>query len=166
LKLLKFEISKEKLAAIPEAERRFFILMMNVLNDIAMLHKLATFSNKLRNNLIEQRAQNSLTFFILILLAGKLWEGWKMLGREFFGSKLSIEYDQLLSPKGKENLHNLKAYFGNGHNLINYIRNKIGFHYKYGAEILGLMEELPNEDTFELYLSEAQGNCSIICLHF
>lgn len=159
MKLSKIEISKKNMASIPEPERRFFILITNVLNDVNMLFKLTILSNKHRENIIELKAQESLTFFILVLLAGKLWEGWKMLGKEFFGSKLSMQYDPVLSSKAKVALQNLKDYFGKGDNLINFIRNKVGFHYKHGDEILEILDESSDEERFELYLSQAQGNC-------
>jgi hypothetical protein len=65
---------------------------------------------------------------LIKLLSGKLKEGYDLLTRKFFGTKLSLEYEQSLPEECKEILARLKRYFSK-HNAISHVRNNYAFHY-------------------------------------
>ena len=98
MNLYKLKISKEHLTLLPEKEMLFFVQMGTMLNDIYILHKLIWFANKETKTEVETRANNSQSFFLLLILSGKFYEGWKVLQSLFFKGrmKLSREYDKYL----------------------------------------------------------------------
>lgn len=154
MQLHKISITKTKLKSISEDEQIFFVQITNFLNDINILQKLVVFSNKEVEDDTVRKAQNSQSFFILSILAGKLWEGWQLLQKN---SKLLRTYEPLLDSIGKESLKNLRKYFSKD-NLINHVRSKFAFHYD-SDEIKNEIQETSEDTVFELFLSENQGNC-------
>ena len=78
--------------SLPDSELIFFIQACRILNDLNILHKTTTMSNKVVDSEIERKAQNSQTLSFFILLAGKLYEGWELVQASFFRSKLSKSY--------------------------------------------------------------------------
>ncbi|GAI85010.1 unnamed protein product [marine sediment metagenome] len=104
MKLLKINIPKSKLETIPEIEQVFFIQLTHFLNELNTLQKCVIVSNNKLTSLtsIEKRSQISQAHFFIRTLAGKLYEGWKMIRKDFLETQLSREYENLLSQKGKE----------------------------------------------------------------
>ncbi|MFC1488592.1 hypothetical protein ACFL6B_01960 [Thermodesulfobacteriota bacterium] len=158
MKLYKLEIQKEHLASLPEKESLFFIQIGTILNDINILHKITFFSNKETETEVERRALNSQSFFLLLVLSGKLHEGWKVLQNLFFRGHLSREYDEYLPDEAKQDLDKIKKYFGKANNLISKIRNKFSFHYDQD-EIKNSLQNFPDDEPLEIYLSTSRGNC-------
>ena len=160
MKLYKLEIPKEHLTALPEKEMLFFVQIGTILNEIHILHKLTLFSNKEAETDVETRASNSQSFFLLLILSGKLFESWNVLQSLFFRgqSPLSNEYENLLPEEAKEDLDKIKNYFGRGNTLIHKIRNKFSFHYDQN-EIKKALLNHPDDEPFEIYLSHSRGNC-------
>ena len=62
------------------------------------------------------------------LLIGKLSEGWQLIQKSYFRSKLSADYDSRLNPAASSALADLKRYF-NKKSLIHSIRNDYAFHF-------------------------------------
>jgi len=62
------------------------------------------------------------------LLAGKLYEGNKLLRQRFYGSSVSRDYVPLLSKEAREALSKIKNYFDRD-NLIHKVRKNYAFHY-------------------------------------
>lgn len=161
MKLLKVEIPKAKLSSISENERVFFVQAGSLLNDLCMLQKLTIFSPNVKSvNQVVHMAQNMQTLSLIRIQAGKLHEGWQLLQKNFFGTKLSCEYEKELSDPEKENLKKLKTYFRKDKNLISSIRNKFAFHYyPSSTEINQLIDDLRESEIFEIFISEFYGNC-------
>jgi len=161
MKLLKVEIPKSKLSSVPKNERVFFVQTGNLLNDLSMLQKLTLFSTNVKTaNQIVHMAQNMQTLSLIRIQAGKLHEGWQLLQKNFFATKLSLEYEKELTAPEKEDLQKLKAYFHKDKNLISLIRNKFAFHYyPSSTEINQLIDGLREEEIFEIFMSEFYGNC-------
>jgi hypothetical protein len=157
MKLYKVSVGRTELEALPENELTFFIQAGRVLNEIGILHKLTIFSNKEAGTEVERKAQNSQSVFLLSILAGKLWEGWELLQKAYFGAKLSKHYQRLLPSSANDSLDNLKRYFSKGENLIKKIRDKIAFHYD-SPEVIAQFGKTPQDEVFEIYISEDQGN--------
>lgn len=92
------------------------------------------------------------------ILIGKLWEGWQLLQKYFFGAKLSKDYDSLLSEKEKNYLSNLKKYFAKD-NLIKNMRNDFSFHYSAEAMKKIFWEISENDpDNCQIYIGDNIGN--------
>jgi len=160
MKLLKINIPKSKLDTIPEIERVFFIQLMQFLNELNILQKCVIVSNNELESLttIEKGGQISQAHFFIRTLAGKLYEGWKMIGKNFFETQLSSEYENLLSQKGKESLSELIGYFNDGNNKVRLIRNKFAFHYD-KEKIEEEIDKIPQEKLLEMHISKHRVNC-------
>ena len=160
MKLHKINIPKSKLDTICEIEKVFFIQLMHFLSELNVLQKCTIFSNNELDSLktIEKRGQISQAQFFIRTLAGKLYEGWKMIGKNFLKTQLSSEYENLLSQKGKESLSELIVYFNDENNLVRLIRNKFAFHYD-KEKIKEEIDKIPQEELLEMYISEHRGNC-------
>ena len=156
MELKKLTFKKETIDNIPEKERILIVQLSIFSNEISMLHKLIVFSNNIKGKGPLLTAQNIQSFFLIKLLAGKLYEGWELLRKSYFGSKLSIEYDDKLSKRGKNNLEFIKTYFGKT-NVIKLIRNKYTFHYD-KDHILDGLKAIPNDEELDMYLASDIGN--------
>jgi hypothetical protein len=99
MELSKINIPKSKLDTIDEIEQVFFIQLMHFLNELNVLQKcVIVSSNKLESlTTIEKRGQISQAHFFIRTLAGKLYEGWKMIKKDFLKTQLSEKYENLLS---------------------------------------------------------------------
>ena len=160
MKLSKINIPKSKLDTLSEIEKVFFVQLMQFLNELNILQKCTIVSNNELASLttIEKRSQISQAQFFIRTLAGKLYEGWKMIGKNFLKTQLSSEYENLLSQKGKESLSELIVYFKDKHNLVCFIRNKFAFHYD-KEKIKEEIDKIPQEELLEVYISEHRANC-------
>jgi predicted CopG family antitoxin len=160
MKLHKINILKSKLDTIPEIEQVFFIQLMQFLNELNILQKCTIVSSNELASLtkIEKRSQISQAHFFIRTLAGKLYEGWKMIGKNFLKTQLSSEYENLLSQKGKKSLSELIVYFKDKNNLVRLIRNKFAFHYD-KEKIKEEIDKIPQEELLEMYVSEHRANC-------
>jgi len=160
MKLLKVEIPKSKLCLIPENERIFFVLFGALLNDLSMFQKFMIFStNSGTTNRVVRAAQNMQTLSLVRFQIGILSEGWQLLQKNYFGTRVSKEYEPLLSEPASEGLENLKRYFGRNENWMCSIRNRFCFHYPSSEEIAKLIDEAPPSEIFEIFMSEFYGNC-------
>ncbi len=157
VKLHRIQINKDQLKSIPEKERVFFLKITHLFSETNLLQKMAAFSNNKNINYEALRkAQNSQTFLILLILAGKLFEGSKMIEKDFFKSSLSKEYYDLLSDEGKESLNYIKEYFGKK-NIIKEIRHKFSHHLD-SEKIKEAFDCSPADEVFEFYFSEQYAN--------
>lgn len=82
------------------------------------------------------------------------------LKKVFFQNKQKMgkEYEKYLSDDAKNDLEDIKKYFGKGNNFISKIRNKFSFHYDQN-EIKDALNNFPDEEPLEIYLSTSRGNC-------
>lgn len=156
MELTKKSFQRKALDIIPENERILFVQLSLFANEITMLHKLIAFSNNLKGDEAVLTAQNVQSFFLIKLLAGKLYEGWQILQKNYFNQKLSKQYDDQVSLEGKKSIKYIKSYFKKP-NAISLIRNKYAFHY----DFLHIKEELnsiPEDEFLDLYLASDYGN--------
>ena len=157
MKIYKVNLTKSELSSLPENELTFFLQACRMLNEINILHKVTFFSNRDGLSVVEERAQNSQSLFFLTILSGKLWESWELLQKDYFGSKLSKTYHNQLPDDAKDDLDNLKIYFGKPDNLVKQIRNNIAFHFD-SDELMKQFKQSNDDEIFEIYLSGKQGN--------
>jgi len=160
MKLSRINIPKSKLDTIPEIEQVFFIQIMQFLNELNILQKCVIVSSNELGSLttIEKRGQISQAHFFIRILAGKLYEGWKMISKNFVETQLSREYENLLSQKGKESLSELIGYFNDENNKVRLIRNKFAFHYD-KEKIKEEIDKIPQSEMLEMFVSEHRINC-------
>lgn len=109
---------------------------------------------------ILRRAQNCQAIFMIRLTAGKLWEGWQLIGKYFFSSPLARDYEDLFSEEVKINLKEIKHYFSKS-NLVKIIRDEYAFHYSSEStmKIENLIKALNDKDELVMYFNEHSGNC-------
>jgi len=160
MKISRIEIPKKKLMDIPEVERIFLIQLGHISNELNFLNKLLIFTGDTKKTGPERKAMTMQSLVIVRIFVGKLFESWKMLERDYFRAKLSVEYDRVLSVDGKSSLDYLKNYF-KGKNLITSIRNKYSFHYD-SDDFGDAVSSFDEDKKFELYLGENYSNT----LHF
>lgn len=167
MELHEVKITKAALDCLDDKEKCFFVQISNLFHEINALHRVAIFSNITSDKVatvVERTAQNSQSFFFLEMLAAKLFEGWEMVRRDYYGSQLSRNYHDSLTRNGKEALEELKRYFDRPNNLIREVRNHYVFHYsgesseKILDQIRGLQDE-ELKDEGRIYLSEWTSNC-------
>ncbi len=153
--LISIRVTKEQFDRIPEEEKLLFVKSSLFADEINILLKLITFSNKNYKDNIYLAAQNNQTLFLIKLLAGKLREGWDMLDTDFWRSKLSLEYDKYLKPEGKDKLDRLKRYFQDrsDKNPISLIRKKYAFHYD-SEYIREQLKNVSVDESLEIYLGK------------
>ena len=132
------------------------ILIGHWKNETNILHKLLIFCQTEVDSDIVRKAHTSQALLIARVYIGKLFEGWRMLEKTFFASKLSQEYEVLLSSNGKSALKNLKQYFGKK-NLIEEIRNNYSFHYT-PEEVTEQLKLFDVNSEFEDFLSKDSAN--------
>ncbi len=157
MKIYEIPISQAQLDSFPANERLFFIQIGHLANELSTLNRLLLFvSNSSCTTNLETRAKNSQTLLLIRLCCGKLFEGWQMLQRDYFGSKISIEYDDLLDRSGQKSLAEIKRYFSKN-NLIKDIRDNFAFHYS-SDELKAKIPIIEGTDPLYIYLGYSHGN--------
>jgi hypothetical protein len=156
--LVRLELQPKDLMDIHEPERILLLQLSVVLNEINILNKLLVFSNQQLSDQVLREAQNSQTYFLLTILAGKLFESYKVIKQDYFGTRLSREYNDLLTDDGRSALDKLKTYFSRSKNAVEILRNKAVFHYDDDLLREGI-KATPDDEHLEMYFSEYTGNC-------
>ena len=155
MKIHSISVTKAELDKIPEIERAFYVHMGHLRHELMVLKKLLERSarNPLDNSVLRD-VHLSQSFIIARLLAGKLWEGWKLLGKAYFSTKLDLLIEKNLPEDTQESLGNLKGYFEEK-NIITRLRNEFAFHYdpKRVRTQLSLVEET---DNWKIYVAETE----------
>jgi len=161
MKLSKINIPKSKLDTLPEIEKVFFIQLMQFLN---VLQKCVIVSSNELGSLttIEKRGQISQAHFFIRILAGKLYEGWKMIRKDFLNTQLFKKCENLLSQKGKESLSELIGYFNDRNNKVRLIRNKFAFHYD-KEKIKEEIDKIPQTKMIPKRYVEGVGELPFLC---
>ena len=160
MKIRRIPLSKDILLRMEPADRTFLLLAGHMLNELNSLNKV--FGWCLHNHptnrasSIESLANGMQAMIYARMLAGKLCEAWKVLGRAFFGTMLSQRVESRLHPIAQEALQKIKRYFNNS-NAIKKVRDSFAFHYD--APEFGLnWEAAADEESFELVLGGTIGN--------
>jgi hypothetical protein len=156
MELEKIHFKKNDLEKIPDNQRFFFIQAINLLTEINVLNRVACSYLKTTENEIADKSIYCHKIFISVMLGGKLYEGWRILEKNYFGQKVSQEIDSHLSETGKRALNGLKNYFAS-ENLIKKIRQKYAFHYDID-ELKKQYNDYRDDEPFELYWSEHMAN--------
>jgi len=171
MKLIRLAFSSRELQAVPAPELFFVIISCLFLNEILILQKFlnASRNNDDRNNEVLRKAHLTQDMFLAKLLAGKLFEGWELLQKRFYGNRLSTVYYPLLKPGPKKHLDAIKKYFGKT-NAIARVRKQFAFHFgsrddELQNQMAKLVTELSGAQPLEYYMAEYEGNCLYTLSH-
>lgn len=160
LKIRRIPLPKDTLLQMSQEEPAFFLLAGHMQNELNSLNKIFSWclnnSNANERSPIESLADGTQAMIYARILAGKLCEAWKVLGKAFFSTKLSQRVEANLHPTAKHALKKIKLYFGKT-NSIHRVRNSLAFHYS--KEQFDIhWEEAADEPNFELILGGTVGN--------
>jgi len=150
------KITKKQLQSLPDVERILVLQFGHVCNELSFLNKLLLMVSDTEAEGLEKKAMVAQAMIVIRLYIGKVFEAWRMLERDYFGSKLSKSLDTKLGPKGKSSLEALKTYFVKK-NLLSSIRNDFSFHY-WAEHLPKAMNAFDDSREFQLILGEAYAN--------
>lgn len=152
MKIYRARLSKQGILSIPEQERRLFLALAHLQNEIRFLTRAVLWSSDFSSqNEAEVHGQTSLSFFFCKLLAGKLREGWELLQSHYFNNRqLSTRFHAQASPDLSDSLKELGRYFAKG-NLLHEVRNDFAFHYS-PSDLDSELGDTPDE--LDLYVEE------------
>lgn len=149
-------ITKKELQSLPDAERILVLQFGHVCNELSFLNKLLLMVSDTKTEGLERKAMVAQAMIVIRLYIGKVFEAWRMLERDYFGSQLSRSLDTKLSPEGKSSLDALKVYFGKK-NLLSSIRNDFSFHY-WAEHLPKAMNACDDSREFQVILGETYAN--------
>jgi hypothetical protein len=156
IELHELHYTKAELANAPEKERLFYLMATGLANDLQSLMKFfAVAVDEQRDELIIKHGGSAVGMLMLRLLAGRLWEGWQLICNAY--KPIEVHYENQLGPESKKALGELRAYFGQKRNLINTVRDKIGFHADKGI-VKRAFERVPDDADMGDYLCRTIGN--------
>lgn len=156
MKVFIVKFSKQDLLQLSSAERSLVLQLGHVCNELAFLNKLLLVVSDTEREGVERVGATTQAMIVSRLFIGKVFEAWRMIGKQYFGSDLRAEFDPLLPDEAQQSLHRLNKTFGSD-NLLSIIRNKFAFHYlaEHIDEIVGL---LPDEHEFRLITAGSYDN--------
>ena len=159
MKIKRLNLPIAQLSLMPDAERTFLLMAGHIQNELVSLNKIFAWclSNKEPASRIESSVNGMQAFMIARLLAGKLNEGWQLVQRAYFKTKVSRELSPHLHESTNESLAGLKAYFNKKENIIFSVRNSFSFHYSQ-EEIARHWQEAASEPNFDFYVGNEYGN--------
>lgn len=134
--VLKIEVPKERIMAMPARERAMFLLLGYAANQVAFYTKIAILStNYNSSDDIENTLSAAQSLMILRTVAGVLHETWSgVINKHFLGSPEGRTYVDAMDDQGKQALDKLKKLFSKS-GLLAGIRNDFAFHYPKDTDI-------------------------------
>lgn len=131
--IIQIDIDKELLMSADRRLRSQIAGCMNAHNELTVLNRLLMFSmNDTGDGELHNSAKSVQMWFVLQLLAGKLFEAWVLVTERFLRSNPPEFVDRLESEQS-DSLKWLAGYFGDGkpfkNNALKIIRDKTAFHY-------------------------------------
>jgi hypothetical protein len=156
MQMYRWTLPRDKLDAMPEEERTLFLSLGHFLNQAAILGKWINWCSAADGaSEVERRGASAQSMLVLSLFAAKLNEGWELLQKQYFASKLSKDYTGALEKGALDSLEKLKRYFSSD-NILKTCRNEYAFHYA-----PDLLKEhypnLPKDEETDIYLCEQNG---------
>jgi len=159
LNLVHITFTKKDLECIPEDEAAFLLQIGGLIHEVISLQKFIYISSHGVENPIQRMAENAQGMYFYRLLAGILFEGWNLITQTHNEYKIIIaKYKPHLDNIAKSALEKLQIYFSDKNNSCAKIRNNFSHHYNYG-QIRNVLRKWPENDKFEIYLSEMHANC-------
>ncbi|UUR07578.1 hypothetical protein [Sphingomonas glaciei] len=156
IELHELHYKKADLVHVPKRDRVFFLMATSLANDLQILYKafaLAVADD--RDELIVKQANSAVGMLMLRTLAGRLWEGQRLLENGY--KPIEEHYRLSLSEEANSALSRLRTYLGTRRNLINTVRDKIGFHADRGI-VSSAFDRLPDDTDMGDYFCATVGN--------
>jgi len=155
--IYKIPLGEDALQNMPKSERTLLLVLGHLANEINILTKTFYWAAHTDDGSDVQRlGSNAQAMLFGRILCGKLYEGWRLIGSAYYGSKLSKTYDPLLDAETKDALKEAKRYFGK-ENAIGKIRNGFAFHFS-PEEINDCFENSERADPMDMYMSDDNAN--------
>jgi len=151
--IYKGKLSKETLLKLSDVERKLFLSLAHVQNEIRFSLYTVVWSHDYSSKDDDiLKGQISVHFYHLRVLAGKLHESYELLVKYYFPNKeISKEFNIFAKEEALQTLRNIKKYFSKKNNFITEIRNNFSFHYS-PLELEQQLTKIPDE--LELYVSK------------
>lgn len=153
---------KADLDRAPEDEKLFYLMSGSLANDIQMLMKtVAVIQASLSENDNELASQADSSYILLFmrLLAGRLYEGHKLLSKS--ARMLRKNYEPHFSEATIDGATELRKYFADKNCFMKNVRRKLAFHSD-SSVALAAYERIPESSDIGDYLTAEWGNS----LHF
>jgi hypothetical protein len=160
LKVYRLNLTKERLAALPLAERRLLLLLGHASNEINVLSKLILMVGQWRPTIqMVDYVEAGQALILMRLLIGKLHEAWELFKVRFKADrKMATKYLPQLKSEATAAIEFLNKHFGKGSPLTK-IRNQLAFHYKDEGDLIEAnFNNLPATEPWEFYLSDIVAN--------
>ena len=132
MQIRKVPIPHRILAEIPPNERRFFLLAGHILNECTVCNKLMVWCLGFKNpkkSKHESQASSLQALMIGKIYAAKIREAYNIISTQYYGTRLSAEYQERLSKSGIFSLKEFNRYFNSKDNPIHLARNFAASHY-------------------------------------
>ena len=158
MKIRRLNLPIDALSRLSDTERTFLLMAGHMQNEFVALNKICAWciSPAKSSTRLEAVVNGSQGFMISKILAGKLYEGWQLMKKAYFSSKLSHALEPLLHPPTRLSLDGLKSYFSSP-NLISTVRNSFSFHYS-AEEVALHWQEAVSEPDFDFFIGNEYGN--------
>jgi hypothetical protein len=158
MKIRRLSLTINELAQLQDNERTFLLIAGHMQNEFVALHKIFAWciSPEFSATAIESAVNGSQAFMVSKILAGKLFEGWQLMSKAYFSSKLSLTLAPLLHESTQHSLDGLKSYFSSS-NVLYTVRNSFSFHYS-AEDIARRWNEAAREPNFDFFIGNDYGN--------
>jgi hypothetical protein len=160
MKILDFTIDPALLAKLDARSLNQLMGSMHAHNELSVLNRLLLFSmNETGQGALHDAAHSVQVWFVLQLLAGKLFETWAMVKERIVAHKPPEPVVAGLSPEHAASLAWLRAYFGEGNHRrcpIKLVRDTTAFHYG-GLDLQRAIGNLGDGEN-HVYLAEHPAN--------
>lgn len=159
-KIHRVHLTKEKLAAMPQAERSLLLLLGHASNEINVLSKLILMARKDEPSIkMIDHVEAGQVLVLMRVLIGKLHEAWRLFQRRFQANRpLAEKYQPKFPPAAAVAFNELNKHFGSG-SLLTRIRNAVSFHYTDDDNLIEAnFQRLAESEPWEFYLSTTVGN--------
>ncbi len=154
-KLEEFSFTKKDMEVLPINEQKLLIKLTHFLNEFNYLNKLALYTTNKWNP--PQQAikdtQTNLLLFCFKLIAGKAYEGFKILNDNIYKKSLLNSFEGRISESSLKNLKEIEEYFKQD-KLFKDIRNHYGFHY-YQKNLESSYEKIPKDEKMSFYVGDS-----------
>ncbi len=154
-KLEELSFNKKDMEVLPINEQKLLIKLTHFLNEFNYLNKLALYTTNNWNP--PQQAikdtQTNLFLFCIKLIAGKAYEGFKILNDNIFKKGLLNSFEGRISKSSLKNLKEIEEYFKQD-KLFKDIRNHYGFHY-YQKNLESSYKKIPKDEKMSFYVGES-----------
>jgi hypothetical protein len=158
IEVFRIPISKAQLNGMPAGERDLLLISGHIVNQISVLLRLLIFSTNFKaDNDIENKLSAGQSQIILRLLFGTLAEAWEFIRRPANQKLIGNDYIGSIDDEGQKLYSDLKKHFGKS-KLLHTLRNTIAFHHPEAAEFEAAFAEVPDDEDWAWYVSEANSN--------